>query len=147
MFMWWQPSEPCWAALFSMCWLWSCWLISCKNETLQISQQCIWAVVKANGQSRDVKRRSKIKLQIQHWNSIRFPTLRYSFVSSVLLNAAVFQWSLRTVDVLCFELEFSNVLIKSFVWHICHEDIFSAIPRTVWPRRYLGQDWLSWIVR
>jgi len=49
------------------------------------------------------------------------------------------------VDVLCFELEFSNVLIKSFVWHICHEDIFSATPRTVWPRRYLGRDWSSWI--
>jgi len=51
----------------------------------------------------------------------------------------------RTVDVLFFELEISNVLTKSFVWHICHEDIFSATPRTVWPRRYLGRESLSWI--
>ena len=51
-----------------------------------------------------------------------------------------FEWSLRTVDVLFFELEISNVLIKSAMWHICHEDIFSVTQRTVWPHRYLIQD-------
>jgi len=39
-----------------------------------------------------------------------------------------------------FEVELSNDLIKSFVWHICHEGIFSVTPRTGWPSRYLGQD-------
>ena len=52
----------------------------------------------------------------------------------------------RTVDVLgSLNVEVSNDIIKSFVWHISHEDIFSVTPRTVWPRRYLVRDRLSGI--
>jgi len=48
------------------------------------------------------------------------------------------------VDVLFFELEISNVLIKSFVWHICHEDIFTVAPRTVWPAVTWAEiDWVE----
>jgi len=44
----------------------------------------------------------------------------------------------------CFELEIYYLLIKSVVWHICHKAMFRVAQRTVWPRRYLGRDWLIW---
>ena len=68
-----------------------------------------------------------------------------AFRASLTTRNRMLRSDVRTVNVLFFELEISNVLIKSFVWHICHEDIFSVTPRTVWPRWYLGRDWLSWI--
>ena len=53
----------------------------------------------------------------------------------------VAKWRQDDLCFVFFELEISNVLINSFEWHICHEDIFSVTPRTVWPRRYLGWIW------
>jgi len=63
-----------------------------------------------------------------------------AFRASLMTRNWMLRSDVRTVDVLFLELEPSNVLIKSVVWHICHEDIFCVTPRTVWPRRYLGQD-------
>jgi len=64
------------------------------------------------------------------------------FRASLTTRNRMLRSDVRTIYVLFFfELEISNVLINSFEWHICHEDIFSVTPRTVWPRRYLGWIW------
>jgi len=63
-----------------------------------------------------------------------------AFRASLTTRNRMLRSDVRTVDVLFSELEISNVLIKSVVWHICQEDIFSVTPRMMWPRRYLGQD-------
>ena len=49
-----------------------------------------------------------------------------AFRASLTTKNRMLRSDVRTVDVWIFELEISNVLIKSVVWQICQEDIFSV---------------------